>query len=73
MNNDNSTQANTTTPFHSHTVPPLELQAVGGAIRLGRRNSDLEEMKEQVLQNMVLQQVWQLNEDSVKHSRILDR
>jgi hypothetical protein len=37
-----------TTPIHTHTVPPLELQAVGGAMRLGRKNDGLDAMREEV-------------------------
>ena len=36
--NNNSTQSNTIAPLHTHHLPQLELQAVGGAIRLGRRS-----------------------------------
>jgi hypothetical protein len=38
MNNNNSIQSGKGTPIHTHNLPPLELQAVGGAIRLARRN-----------------------------------
>ena len=45
--NNNPIQSNTMTPIHTgcahfvihtHNLAPLELQAVGGAIRLGRRS-----------------------------------
>jgi hypothetical protein len=38
--NDNSTQSDKSTPIHTHNFPPLELQAVGGAIRLGRKSPE---------------------------------
>ena len=43
---NNPIQPNTTTPIHSHKVPPLELQAVGGAMRLGRKNDGIDAVRE---------------------------
>jgi hypothetical protein len=37
--NTNPTHINNTPAFHTHTFLPLELKAVGGAIRLGRGNN----------------------------------
>jgi hypothetical protein len=49
MNNNKLHQSDNTTFFHTHSLPPLVLQAVGGAIRLGRRTigvfDALEDMK----------------------------
>ena len=63
MNNNSIQSGTTTTPIHTHNLAPIELQAVGGAIRLGRRNSYLEEMKTQLLQNTALEGVFKSNED----------
>jgi hypothetical protein len=60
---NNNTQPNTTTPIHTHTVPPLELQAVGGAMRLGRKNDGLEAMRQQALQSAVVQSILQQLDD----------
>ena len=53
MKDNNSTQISNATLIHTHSIPSLELKAVGGAIRLGRRqNSGLEEIKQQMLQSV---------------------
>jgi len=67
--NNNPTQPNTTTPIHSHPVPPLELQAVGGAMRLGRRKDDgLDAMRQQALQSAVVQSILQQLDDITLNS-----
>jgi hypothetical protein len=53
MNNNNPIQPSTT-PIHTHTVPPLELQAVGGAMRLGRKNDGLDAMRQTALHNVIM-------------------
>jgi hypothetical protein len=40
MNNNNSIQSGKGTPIHTHNFPPLQLQGVGGTIRLGRKRPD---------------------------------
>ena len=59
--NNNPIQPNTNT--HTHTVPPLELQAVGGAMRLGRKNDGLDAMRQQVLQSAVVRNILQQLDD----------
>ena len=61
--NNNPTQPNTTNPIHSHPVPPLELQAVGGAMRLGRKKDGLDAMRQQVLQSAAIQSILQQLDD----------
>lgn len=63
MNNNNPIQPNTTTPIHTHTVPPLELQAVGGAMRLGRKKDGLDAMRQTALQNLILERALNLKRD----------
>jgi hypothetical protein len=59
---NNNTQPNT--PIHTHAVPPLELQAVGGAMRLGRRKNDgLDAMRQQVLSSAVARRILQQLDD----------
>ena len=64
MNNNPIQPNTTTTPVHTHTVPPLELQAVGGAMRLGRRKDDgLDAMWQQVISSVVARSVLQQLDD----------
>ena len=62
MNNNNPIQPSTT-PIHSHPVPPLELQAVGGAMRLGRKKDGLDAMRQQALQSAVVRRILQQLDD----------
>ncbi len=50
---NNNTQPNT--PIHTHAAPTLELQAVGGAIRLRRRAEGHEETSSKYLSNSAVQ------------------
>lgn len=52
--NDNSTQSGESTPIHTHNYPPLQLQAVGGAIRLGRKRADQIETSKPIVTNQTL-------------------
>jgi len=61
--NNNTQPSTTTTPIHSHPVPPLELQAVGGAMRLGRKNDGLDAMRQQALQSAVVRRILQQLDD----------
>jgi len=61
MNNNNPTQP--TTPIHTHTVPPLELQAVGGAMRLGRKKDGLDAMRQQAQQSAIVRSIIQQLDD----------
>ena len=63
MNNNNPIQPTIKTPIHSHTLPPLELQAVGGAMRLGRKKDGLDAMRQQVLQSAAIQSILQQLDD----------
>jgi len=59
---NNNTQPKT--PIHTHAVPPLELQAVGGAMRLGyRKNDGLDAMRQQALQSAVMRRILQQLDD----------
>ena len=59
---NNNTQPNS--PIHTHVVPPLELQAVGGAMRLGyRKNDGLDAMRQQVLSSAVARRILQQLDD----------
>lgn len=49
------THISNTPAIHTHAVSPLELQAVGGAMRLGWKKDGLDAMRQQVLQNMIMQ------------------
>ena len=61
--NNNPIQPNTTTPIQTHTVPLLELQAVGGAMRLGRTKDGLDAMRQTALQNLILERALNLKRD----------
>jgi hypothetical protein len=61
MNNNNPIQP--TTPIHTHPVPPLELQAVGGAMRLGRKKDSLDAMRQQALQSAAVRRILQQMDD----------
>ena len=59
---NNNTQPNTA--IHTHVVPPLELQAVGGAMRLGyRKNDGLDAMRQQALSSAVARRILQQLDD----------
>lgn len=49
---NNNTQPNT--PIHTHAAPTLELQAVGGAIRLRRKADGIEGIRSRLLLNGTL-------------------
>jgi hypothetical protein len=63
MNNNNPIQPNTTTPIHPHPIPPLELQAVGGAMRLGRKKDGLDAIRQQALQSVAVRRILQQMDD----------
>jgi len=53
--NSKSTDVDTTASFHAHHCPQLELQAVGGAIRLRRRAEGHEESSSKCLSDSAVQ------------------
>jgi len=42
------------TPIHTHHQPQLELQAIGGAIRLGRKGEELGAMGQAAIAGQIL-------------------
>jgi len=60
---NNNIQPSTTTPIHSHPVPPLELQAVGGAMRLGWKKDGLDAMRQQALQSAAVRRILEQMQD----------
>ena len=56
MNNDNSAQSNPIAPLHTHHLLQLELQAVGGAIKLGRKKNDgLDAMRQTIVVRQIVE------------------
>jgi hypothetical protein len=51
--NSKSTHLDTTPSIHTHHSPQLELQAVGGSIRLRRKADGLEGIRAETVQDVI--------------------